>query len=70
MSDNELLAVEHYRLHVIEQWPEGKKKDAALSSVRSAIGKLAQHESAEGWRCIICGRRAPASARYELPKAA
>ena len=36
----ESLAMDHYRLHIIERWPEGAHKDAALSSVRCSLAGL------------------------------
>jgi hypothetical protein len=50
--------MEHYRLHTIEEWPEGAPKDAALNSVRSALEglqRLAFHGTAN-WTCIVCGK--------------
>ena len=54
----ESLAMEHYRLHTIEQWPEGAAKEAALASVRSALSALLRQEfrGAADWTCIVCGR--------------
>ena len=38
---NEWLAVEHNRIHVMEQWPEGPMKEAGLAAARSALKVLA-----------------------------
>ena len=53
----ELLAMEHYRLHVIERWPEGANKDAALAGIRSALASLLRSSSGDTahWACIVCG---------------
>jgi hypothetical protein len=50
------LSMEHYRLHVIEQWPEGRIKQAALTAVRSTIEGLLRRDPATGagWTCITC----------------
>jgi hypothetical protein len=55
----ESLAMEHHRLHVIEQWPEGPEKRARLAAVRSAIAGLERLEApgAKHWSCIVCGCR-------------
>ncbi len=68
----ESLAMEHYRLHVIERWPESGKKTAALAGVRSAIESLLREESAgaEGWRCIACGENVQRGAHRRMLKAA
>jgi hypothetical protein len=52
---SESLAMEHYRLHVIEQWPEGAKKDAGLASVRSALRGLLAPQGSGAWVCMVCG---------------
>lgn len=53
----ELLAMEHYRLHVIERWPTGANKDAALAGIRSALAGLLRASSGDTtrWICIVCG---------------
>jgi uncharacterized protein YggL (DUF469 family) len=55
----DLLAMEHYRFHVIEQWPEGAQKEAALAAVRSAIDSVLRldPDGTAGWSCMVCGRR-------------
>lgn len=52
----EALAMEHHRYHVIEQWPEGAMKQAALAGVRSAIEALLRFEGPGVWNCMVCGR--------------
>jgi len=53
----ESLAMEHHRLHIIEEWPEGARKDAALSSVQCSLAGLFRSESSDAasWTCIACG---------------
>jgi hypothetical protein len=53
----ESLAMEHHRLHIIEEWPEGTRKEAALNSVQCSLAGLFRSESSDGasWRCIACG---------------
>lgn len=55
------LAMEHYRLHSIERWPDGAHKDAALASIRSTLAGLARCNSHNGapWVCIVCEVRVP-----------
>ena len=50
------LAAEHYRLHVIEKWPNGPRKEALLSAVRSTLESLLRTAGADGstFRCSIC----------------
>jgi hypothetical protein len=35
----EWIAAEHYRLHVIEEWPEGPRKAVALSAIQIFIAE-------------------------------
>jgi hypothetical protein len=37
------LAVEHDRLHVVEEWPDGPRKQAALAAIHSKIESLKQN---------------------------
>jgi hypothetical protein len=34
------LAIEHYRLHTVEEWPDGPHKDGALAAIRSSVESL------------------------------
>lgn len=36
------LKTEHDRLHIIEQWPDGPAKSAALAAIRSSLASLAR----------------------------
>ena len=50
----------HYRLHLIEEWPEGIRKDAGLAAARAALTSLERTAPANssGFECAICsGRR-------------
>jgi hypothetical protein len=59
-----MLSFEHYRLDVIEEWPAGPGRDAALKGVRSAIDSLlraARDGAPAACQCIVCRcRRASA----------
>jgi len=35
------LAMEHSRLHAVETWPDGPRKEAVLASIRSKLASLA-----------------------------
>lgn len=60
------LAMEHYRLHVIEQWSESSRKEAALRAVRSTIRSLtARGETA--MVCAICDGRSRSGQVVEFP---
>jgi hypothetical protein len=55
----EWLAIEHYRLHLMEEWPEGARRDAGLAAARSALNSLEQTapRNCSGFECAICSRR-------------
>jgi hypothetical protein len=49
------LAMEHYRMHVIQQWPDGPRKEAALAAARSAIASLQRAVSlTDAEICPVC----------------
>lgn len=53
------LAVEHHRIHLIENWPDGARKQASLASARSALAGLERSASSEAseFVCEICESR-------------
>lgn len=57
----ELMVFEHYRIHVIELWPDGPRKQAGLASARSVLERMVR-TMPEGFSfaCAICasGRQA------------
>jgi hypothetical protein len=56
--DSEWLAVEHYRIHVMELWPEGPRKEAGLAAARSALESLARTMPKEvSFACATCANR-------------
>ena len=52
---SERLAVEHYRIHMMELWPDGPRKDAGLAAARSVIESL-HLTMPQGWsfECVTC----------------
>ena len=34
------LSVEHYRMHLMELWPDGPRKEAGLAAARSTLESL------------------------------
>jgi hypothetical protein len=69
------LASEHSRIHLIEQWPDGPRKTAALVAARSALNSLLRNVSllpsvpgdASAFRCAICGGRRNSPVMLESP---
>jgi len=54
----EWLAMEHYRIHVIELWPGGPRKEAALAAARSALEVLAwTMPEGSSFTCATCTSR-------------
>jgi hypothetical protein len=58
-NSHEKLAAEHYRLHSVEQWPDGPRKQAAVRAVESTLESLSRHpDGAQGtFACIVCQGR-------------
>jgi hypothetical protein len=54
---NAWFAVEHHRLHVIEDWPDGPHKEAALEAVRSSLVRWSGLSGADLPICVICAER-------------
>ena len=55
---NEWMAVEHYRIHVIELWPDGPTKEAGLGAARSALESLTRTmPNGPSFVCTICASR-------------
>lgn len=63
------LAVEHYRLHTVEQWPEGPHKEGALAAIRSSVESLIR-SGARPVDCHICIGHPRRSNVIEMPLAA
>jgi hypothetical protein len=55
---NERLAFEHYRIHIMEQWADGPRKEAGLMSARCTLESLTRNEpDGSSFACSICARR-------------
>jgi hypothetical protein len=53
---SEWLAFEHNRIHVMEQWPDGPRKEAGIASARCALESLAQIMPERcAFECATCG---------------
>lgn len=48
------LAMEHYRMHVMEQWPDSPRKAAGLAAVRSTIESLQKTAPADAAEFVCC----------------
>jgi hypothetical protein len=53
----EWLAVEHYRIHLMELWPDGPRKEAGLAAARSALEGIGCMGTRTSFTCAICGAR-------------
>jgi hypothetical protein len=47
----EWLALEHYRIHLMELWPDSPRKEAGLAAARSAIASMGARAS---FTCATC----------------
>lgn len=71
----DFIAMEHYRLHLMERWPEGPVKQASMAAVRAAIESLlaTPPAGASGFECGICHERRTKviefrTHRWEMPE--
>jgi hypothetical protein len=49
------MAFEHYRIHVMELWPDGPGKEAGLASARYSLESLARTmPTGSSFTCTVC----------------
>ncbi len=54
----EPIAFEHYRIHAIERWPDGPRKQAGLASARSVLDRMVRTmPEGSSFACAICASR-------------
>lgn len=65
----EWLAMEHHRLHIIEEWSDGPHKDAALTAIRSSLASLTRNARPDLAPpvCEVCAGRRQAPEILEFP---
>jgi hypothetical protein len=65
----EWIAMEHQRLHLVEEWPDGPHKQAALAAIHSALeGLLRTHRAGDLPVCEVCLSRPNAPAVVDFPE--
>lgn len=60
------IAMEHYRMHKIEEWPEGPVKEGALSAVHSALAGLSR-DPLFTVDCQVCLNRKRSCTLVQIP---
>ena len=65
----EWLAMEHHRLHIIEEWSDGPHKEAALIAIRSSIASLTRRArtDVDSPVCEVCAGRKLTAEILEFP---
>jgi hypothetical protein len=68
-SIGQWIRMEHYRLHCVEEWPDGSHKDATLISIRSVLQRLetASTAAVEPAQCMVCASRKTKSVVLQMP---
>jgi len=58
-NGSEQMAAQHERLHIVEQWSDGPRKQAALGAIQSALDSLSRHPAMQepAFVCILCQSR-------------
>ena len=66
----EWLAMEHYRLHSVEAWPDSPRKEAAMTAIRSKLDSLARDPRVmtQPLDCQICANRKKAAVVRDFPQ--
>jgi hypothetical protein len=56
---NQWVAMEHYRLHVVEEWPDSPYKQATLAAIQSTLTSLSREACPvkNQVQCTICASR-------------
>jgi hypothetical protein len=64
------LSMEHYRLHIVEEWPDGSYKEATLAAIHSTIKRTGQNSLGPIGvaECTICLSRRKTSELLEFPQ--
>ena len=61
------IAMEHYRLHTVEEWPDGEHRRAMIAAIRSTLDSLSMRGAPELHECWICQSRRIDSKTIEMP---
>jgi hypothetical protein len=52
------IAMEHYRLHMAEEWPDSAYKRSTLAAIRSVLGNLSSDQALRVLpSCTVCRTR-------------
>lgn len=52
------IAIEHYRMHLVESWPDSDHKQATLAAIRAALASLGDNGSESCCECTLLRRAA------------
>jgi len=60
------IAVEHYRLHLVERWPDSPHKEATLAAIHYTLASLGQDSrpAPVSLECVVCRARRPAIVEF------
>jgi hypothetical protein len=61
------IAAEHYRLHLVERWPNSPHKEATLAAVYSTLASLEQdsRSATASQECVVCRARRAAVVEFQ-----
>ena len=65
------VAMEHYRLHMVEEWPDSPYKQATLAAIQSTLVSLLPEAgvATSQQQCAICMSRKRTSKVLDFPSA-
>lgn len=66
----EWIAMEHHRLHVVEEWPDSPHKAAALAAIHSTLQRLLRNQrpGAPVLACEVCLSRQKSAQIVQFPE--
>jgi hypothetical protein len=52
------IAMEHYRMHTVEHWPDGPYKRATVNAIHASLNRLTEGAPrTDALACSICSQR-------------
>jgi len=64
---NQWVLMEHYRLHTVEEWPEGPRKRATIAAILATLESLAHQGAQCAPKCSVCEGRKKSATVLEFP---
>jgi hypothetical protein len=65
-------AVEHHRLHCVEEWPDSPYKQTVIAAIHARLWSLSRalHAAGEEWDCSVCSANRERTTCFRLTRKA